>query len=1077
MRGIIAWFARNSVAANLLMLMLVAGGLATLPIIQQMSFPETEVEVIEVAVEYPGAAPDEVEQGICIRIEEAIQAIEGIERLVSSSAENACGVTAELLTGYPIDRALSAIKNEVDAITTFPDDAEEPVVRHFDMRTNALQLALGGQASVRTLKELGERVRDEISTLPGVTQVDLASVGAYEISIEVPEASLRRHGITFDDVVAAVRRGSLDRPGGSIRTQSGEVLLRTKGQAYTAAEFERLVVLTRDDGTRLLLGDVATVVDGFEEDAVTARFNGEPAALLRVYRVGDQKILDLVEQVKGYVAEARAHLPDGVELQVWRDGAQGLRDRLSILIKNGVTGFALVFVVLALFMRLRLAFWVALGVPVAFLGSFMLFPVMDLSINLASTFAFIMVLGLLVDDAIVVGENVHRHQQQHEEPLEAAIRGAQEVAVPVVFGVLTTVVAFLPMIFAPGGPGAIFDVIGRVAICCLIFSVVESQWVLPAHLGHMKLEAERGASEMGSRVAQRWKALQQRLARSLETLASRDYGRALEHAIEWRYATLALAVALLMVTGAYIQFGHIKFSFFPHVDSNYVTARLTMPQGTPLAVTRDAVSELETAAWRLKESLAAEYPDAESDIVIHIMSTIGGIPSTGNGPNFDTQQGSGSNLGEVALELASGDARPLASTEVAQRWRDLIPPIPDLEELQFEAELLAAGSDIDIELQSPDLGVLIEAADELKAKLAEYSGAVDIRDSFREGKREIVLSILPAAQTLQLTLDDLASQVRQAFYGAEAQRVQRGRDDIKVMVRYPAGERRSLADLENLRIRTPNGGEVPFYQVARAEPGRGYAVIKRRDRHRVVNVQAGVDAARGNENEILADLQANFLPELIANHPGIRYSLEGTQREQRKTMAGLARNYALAIFAIYALLAIPLRSYAQPLLIMSVIPFGMIGVLVGHLIRGAAVGSAMNFSIMSVFGFVALTGVVVNSSLVLVHYINQRREAGVELGAAVRSAGVARFRPIVLTSLTTFSGLLPLLAEPSVSAQIVIPMATSLGFGVVFATGVSLFVLPCLYVILEDVRGLVAGTSGGESPIVAIDRERERRAS
>ena len=1055
MRGMIAWFARNHVAANLMMMLVVVGGIVSLPIIQQKTFPDIEVDVIQIGVAYLGAAPEEVEEGVCIRIEEAIQSIDGIERITSSAAEGACGVSAELISGYPLDRALTEIKNEVDAITTFPEEAEEPIVSHVAVRRNALQLALAGPASERALKILAERTRDEITALEGVTQVDITSARAYEISIEVPEESLRRHGITFDDVVSAVRRGSLDRPGGSIRTEGGEVLLRTVGQAYTGEEFEKIVVLTRDDGTRLLLSDVANVMDGFEEDRVYARFDGEPAVMVRVFRVGEQKVLDLVERVKGYVAEAAKRLPEGVSLHVWRDDAKSLRDRLDILVRNGRMGFVLVFVLLALFLRLRLAFWVAIGVPVSFLGALLLFPFLDLSVDVISLFAFILVLGVLVDDAIVVGENVHRHQERAEEPLSAAIRGTQEVSVPVIFGVLTTVAAFVPMIFAPGAFGQIFGVMGTVVICCLFFSVVESQLVLPAHLGHMKMGPAPSAPDTaaGDGLPARWKRLQRRLASSLESLAEKRYRPWLGRAIAWRYATVAGAVALLLVTLAWVGSGRMRYSFFPPIQSDYISARLTMPMGTPIEVTADAVDVLEASAWRLKEALDVEYDVDGRSVVVHVMATVGETPSVGGeGPPGTLREAGGvTHLGEVAIELLGGDERPIDAESVAQRWRELTPPIPEVEELVFASALFSVGDPIDVELQSADVAVLTAAAERLKAKLAEYAGTRDIGDSFRDGKREIALSILPAAQTLGLTLDDLARQVRQAFYGAEAQRIQRGRDDIRVMVRYPAEQRRSLADLENLRIRTPDGGEVPFYAVAHAKAGYGYATIKRRDRQRVINVTADVNREEGNEGEILSDLERSFLPGLVADFPGLSYSFEGAQREQRKAVGSLARNYLFAIVAIYALLAVPLRSYGQPLIIMAVIPFGLVGAVLGHLIRG------IDLSMMSVWGIVALTGVVVNASLVLVHYVNQRREEGASLDDAVREAGVARFRPIVLTSLTTFAGLLPLLFERSVSAQFLIPMGTSLGFGVLFSSAVSLFLVPCSYLILEDLRTVVRG--------------------
>ncbi len=1052
MKRAIAWFAENVVAANLLMMLLVVGGLVALPSIEQKNFPDIDVDVIHIGVTYLGAAPEEVEEGVCVRIEEEIQGVEGIERITSSASEGACGVSAELLAGASVDRALTDIKNAVDGITTFPEETEKPVVNHLIVRRNAVQIALWGDAEEKALKIWGERLRDAISALPGVTQVELAAARDYEISVEVSEESLRRHGLTFDHVAEAVRRSSLDLPGGSIKTSAGEVLLRTKGQAYRGEEFEKIVVLTREDGTRLLLGEVANVVDGFEEDDRYARFNGQPAVLLQVFRVGDQRVLELADRVKQYAAEVEPSLPEGLQLTVWRDNSQVLRNRLDILIDNGRGGFILVFVVLACFLRLRLAFWVAIGVPIAFLGALLLFPVLDVSIDVISLFAFILVLGLLVDDAIVVGENIHTHQQRAEKPLDAAIRGTQEVAIPVIFGVLTTVAAFLPLIASPGPFGQIFGAIGLVVIACLFFSLVESQLILPAHLGHPVKHEEKPARAGSARA--RWKGLQTRLANSLTRLAEERYRPALTRALEWRYATLATGLVALMLTVALVGAGHMKFSFFPPVESDYVSATLAMPQGTPVAATAAAIRELEAGALRMKAALDEEFPQ-HAPVVKQVLATVGSQPSTGeNRPAF-ASSGSGSHLGEVAIELVGGNERPLTAAAIAQRWREATPALPDVDELVFSSDLFSAGEPIDVQLQAPNVESLQEAAEKLKLRLTEYPGVFGIRDSFRDGKQEIKLAILPSAEPLGLTLADLARQVRQAFYGEEAQRIQRGRDDIRVMVRYPERQRRSLGDLDNLRIRTPRGGEVPFYAVARAEPGRGYATIKRADRQRVINVTADVDLTRANANEVLASLERDFLPGLMAETRGLTYSLEGEQREQMKTLSALVRNYGFALFLIYALLAVPLRSYSQPLIIMAVIPFGIVGAIGGHLLMSPFVEAVRQLSMMSVFGVVALSGVVVNSSLVLVHYINQRRAAGFPLFEAIRNAGAARFRPIVLTSLTTFAGLTPLLSERSLTAQFLIPMATSLAFGVAFATLISLFLVPASYAILEDLKGLV----------------------
>jgi multidrug efflux pump subunit AcrB len=1055
MNSAIAWFARNHVAANLLMVLLVVGGLAALPAIHQKSFPDFEIEMVQVGVPYPGAAPEEVEIAVCVRIEEEIQGIEGIDRIGSTASEGACGVTAELLSGYPVDRALSEIKNAVDGIDSFPEDAEKPIVSHVTVRREALQLALSGPASERALKVYGERLRDDISSLPGVTQVELSSTRDYEIAIEVPEESLRRHGLTFDQVAAAVRRGSLDRPGGTIRARDGEVLLRAKGQAYTGEEFERLVVVAREDGTRVLLGDVAEVRDGFSENSRYARFDGEPAVMIQVYRVGDQRVLDLVDRVKAFVDASSARIPAELSLTVWRDGAEYLRDRLQILVSNGRLGFVLVFVVLALFLRLRLAFWVAIGVPISFLAALAVFPVLDLSIDVISLFAFILVLGLLVDDAIVIGENVHRHQERDEEPLEASIRGAQEVAVPVIFGVLTTMAAFMPMMLSPGPLGSVFGAIGVVVVCCLFASLVESQLVLPAHLGRMRVagpDVAPGASRsLRAKVAERWKRIQGACADGFERLARDGYRPALDRALEWRYATVAIGAALLMVTVTSLSAGHLRFSFFPPVENDYVSARLTMSLGTPVERTAAAVAELERSARRLQAELDAELGIEGGSVVKHVLAAIGEHPGGGpRPPGRLADSASAMHLGEVTIELMGADDRPLGADEVKDRWRALTPPLSDAEELVFASALFSVGDPIDLELKAVDIDLLRDAAEVLKAKLAEYPGVVDISDSFLEGKQEIQLAILPEAEALGLSLDDLARQVRQAFYGEEAQRIQRGRDDVKVMVRYPEAQRRSIADLENLRIRTPAGGEVPFYAVAKADKGRGYASIRRSDRQRVVRVSADVDRNLANTAQILRDLEEDFVPGLLAGHPGLSYTLEGEQSEQRDTLVALASNGVFALVLIYALLAVPLRSYTQPLIIMAVIPFGLVGAILGHMFMGLF--GNITFNMMSVFGVVALSGVVVNASLVLVHYVNACRDRGQPLEEAIREAGGARFRPIVLTALTTFVGLAPLLAERTVAAQFLIPMATSLGFGVIVASGISLFLVPAGYAILEDLR-------------------------
>ena len=1054
MKGAVAWFARNPVAANLLMLLLVVGGLTTLPRVPQKEFPDIDVDVITVAVEYPGAAPEEVEEGVCVRIEEELDGVEGIEKLTSSSAEGACAVSAELLSGADPSQALDDVKSRVDALDTLPEEAEQPVIERVTIRRSVIDVALSGPLDERSLKELADRVRDEVAALPSVTQVEVAGVRPYEIAVEVSEAALRRHGLGFEQVADAVRRSSLDLPGGSIKTPGGEILLRTKGQAYWGREFERLVLLTRADGTRVELGDVARVVDGFEDTDQSTTFDGEPAVIVQVSRVGDQDVLEIVDQVKAYVAAAQARLPEGVRITVWRDRSVELRGRIDTMVRNGRAGFLLVLGVLALFLRARLAFWVSLGIPIAFAGAVWTLPLFDISIDVISLFAFILVLGILVDDAIVVGENVYTLQQRGVPRLEAAITGAQEVTVPVVFGVLTTVAAFAPMLLVEGTMGQIFGVMATVVMACLVFSVVESQFVLPAHLGHGRESGEDEATPARAPgFVGHWRAFQERIASALERLVKGPYRRLLEQTLAWRYLALTCAVSLLLVTVSVVASGRMRFSFFPAIQANYVTAALTMPQGTPAAATQEAVAQVAESAQRLRAELDRERGGDGPSLVRHVLTAVGEQPTKAaqnQGPPSSTRASDGSHLGEVALELAPAEEREITAEQVAQRWRELTGPVTDAEELLFLSSIFSAGEEINVQLQGPDIEDLRAAADRVKVRLGAYPGVIDIADSFRAGKQEVKLAILPGAEGLGLSLQDLGRQVRQAFYGEEAQRVQRGRHDVKVMVRYPEDERGSLGDLENLRVRTADGTEVPFATVARAELGRGFSTIRRADRQRVINVTADVDRSQVTADQVLADLELETLPDVVGDYPGMSYRFEGIQREQRRAMGGLLGWAMVALFAIYALLAVPLRSYVQPLLIMSVIPFGVVGAIGGHLLTGR------DLSFMSVVGIVALTGVVVNASLVLVYSLNRRLDAGQALREALVDSGLARFRPILLTSLTTFAGLTPLLLERSVQAQFLIPMATSLGFGVLFATVITLLVLPAGILILDDTRRLPA---------------------
>ncbi len=1054
MKNLITWWANNRVAANILLVMIFAGGLLSIPHIKKEIFPEFASDIIMVSVEYLGAAPEEVEESICIRIEEEIYDLDGIKKLRCAAGEGIGTVTVQLVPGTDDRKLLDEIKTRVDAIDTFPEETEKPVIKQLLMRQQVINVSVSGKADEETLKRLGEQVRDELTTLPGLTQVDLVSVRPDEVSIEVSEDALRRYEITFDEVTLAVQRSSLDLPGGSIETSGGEILLRTKGQAYYGRDFEKLVLRTRPDGTRLLLSDVATIIDGFAETDQAARFDGTPAVLIQVFRVGDQNVLEVAQNVRDYVAYTQPHMPDGIKLTTWGDFSTYFESRLNLLLRNGAIGLVLVFLVLVLFLRFRLAFWVSLGIPASFLGAIWLMPTLDSSINMISLFSFILVLGIVVDDAIIVGENIYTHQQRGKPWLQAAIDGADEVATPVTFAVLTTVVAFIPLLMVAGVTGKIWKIIPLIVIPALIFSLIESLLVLPAHLSRRWSKSHPSRQKSRS-LFLHWTQFQHAFEAGLDSFINNIYRPGLALALHWRYVTISAFVSVFFLTIGLVFGGWVKFVFMPNIEADYAVAMLTMPYGTPTDTTAKAIEQLERGALALRQEIEGDKQSTEQQVVRHIMSAIGEQPYRAAQALNSGQAGinfSGQNLGEVTIELALSEQRVISSQEIVERWRTLTGPIPDAIELTFTSSLFSPGEDINIQLAGPNITELRHAANMLKDRLKTYAGVYEVADSFREGPQEVELEITAGAEMLGLTLFDLGRQVRQGFYGEEAQRIQRGRDDVRVMIRYPKSNRRSLGDLEMMKIRTPAGDEVPFSAVAVADITRGPATINRVDRLQVINVTADVDTFETDTNTIVSELVNRWLPEILAEHENLRYSFEGQQREQKESLEALGQGFIFAVIAIFALMAIPLRSYIQPIIIISAVPFGIVGAVMGHIILGMAL------SVLSMVGIVALAGVVVNDNLVLVNFVNRSRAAGQSIFEAAHQAGIARFRPIMLTSLTTFLGLLPLLMEKSMQAQFLIPMATTLGFGVMFSTFTSLLLVPCLYIVLEDVKQLLTKT-------------------
>jgi len=1043
MRGAIAWFAGHRVAANMLMCLILVGGILTTPYVEQEVFPDVDTGVLTVTVEYRGASPDEVETGICIKVEEAIEGVDGIKRVSSRAVQNMGTVIIEVLEGEDTRQVLDDVKAAVDTIDSFPEQAEKPLVQEFDLGLQVINVSISGRAEEHTIRRLAEQVRDELLEVSGITRVRLAAVRPYELSIEVSQEALLRWGLSLDQVVAAVRSWSLDLGGGSVKTDSGEIVLRARHQAYDAQGFADLVLLALPDGSRLTLGDVATVVDGFEDTGLASTFDGLPAAMVKVYRVGDQQALDVSDKVKTYVAAASQRMPDGIQLTTWRDEARILRGRIDLLVENGRVGLVLVFVTLALFLRLSLAFWVTLGIPISFLGALWLMPLVGVSINMISLFGFIVALGIVVDDAIVVGENVYSEMQRGNRGMAGVLAGVNAVSMPVVFAILTTVAAFGPLMTIPGVMGKFIQQLPLVVVPVLMFSMIESLFILPAHLLHLKV----GVPVSKWNPLRLLEAVRASVNQVLRFVIERVYRPILSLALSWRYLTLSLGVVSVVLMASVFAAGKIRFVFFPQVEADNIVARLIMPQGTPSEVTGEAIAVIDRAARELADELEAEWGQP---MVRHVLATVGGQPLAedqargfGNVDDF-----TGAHMGEVNVELLPAEDREVRSEDLVKRWRALTGIMPDAVEMTFAAIAYSTGDPIDIQLTGQDVNALRVVSNEIKQRLQDYPGVYDVADSFRAGKQELRLTLSPEGEAAGLTLADLARQVRQGFYGEEAQRIQRGRDEVRVMVRYPENERRSLGDVEAMRIRLADGRALPFTVVGLVDLVRGDAAIERSDRRRSISITADVDTVIGDPNAILADLTEVVLPPLLADHPGVAWSLEGEQREQADTVTGLLRGFLMSLILIYALLAIPFRSYTQPVIVMMAIPFGIVGAVGGHMLLG------MDVTIMSMFGIVALTGVLVNDSLVLVDRINVGRGQGLSIMAAVKSAGPMRFRPILLTSLTTLAGLAPLLVERSLQAQFLIPMAVSLAAGVLFATIVTLVMVPVCYVILHDVLGL-----------------------
>lgn len=1018
MNAIIAWFAENKVAANLLMLFVVVAGFISLQDTRKEILPNISLDLITITVPYPGASPEDVEKSVLNRIESAIYDLEGIKSLSSKATEHLGLLTLEVAYGHDSKHLLNEIKARVDGIGTFPADVERPIVREISVRNMVAYVIISGNAGERSLKNLAAQIKDDLTTKPNITQVELAASRPYEIAIEVSESALQRYGMSFIEVANAVRKSSVDLPTGVIKTAQGNVSVKAKGQVYWGEDFEDIVIRALPDGAQVLIRDVATVLDGFKEGVSLSEFNGRPAVALAVYRVGNQNILDVSKELHDYIENPSIYIPEGIHLDVWQDSSVYFKSRMDLLTDNAVSGLALVFIILLLFLRTQLSFWVSLGIPISFMGAFMMLPQFDGSLNMISLFAFILVLGIVVDDAIIVGENVFSKHREGITGVRGAILGAQEVQKPVIFSVLTTIVAFAPLIMLPGPEGKLMKVIPIVVICTLVFSLIESLLVLPSHVSGISSDEFDRFPVIG--------AVQRKFSTGLELFVDKIYGPLLELCLRWRYTTLFGFISVLIIALSLMASGWLKVVFFSTIEADTASASISFAQNTTPTAVRAGIKRVERAALELKDELRAE---TGTEQILNVFTSF----------TSDT-------TGRLVVELAPSEDRKLSGQRIIRRWEDRVGDIHDVVELEFKATLNQPGSMLDIELSSSSLSDLKLAADGLKEHMTGIKGLYQITDSFQRGKQELLIELKPLARNLGLSLDDVALQVRQAYHGADVQNIQRGEQDIKVVVRYPAEERSSLWYLENMSIRMLDGSTVPLLTVADIEYGEGAAQINRHNRRRVIRVRAKLDDNVTTTNEVMMALKKEYLNAIPENFPGMNWDISGVQKEKDEFKDYLFKAYWIAILAMYVMMATLFRSYAQPLMVMFAIPFGIIGALAGHLVVG------MDVTLWSLVGMIAVSGIVVNDNLVLVDFINRNNEQGIKLMESIRKAGSARFRPILLTSLTTFGGLVPLMLETSLQAQFLIPMAISIAFGVMFATLVSLVLVPATYYILADVN-------------------------
>ena len=1035
--GLINWFARNAVAANLIMIFVFLAGALSLSNVSKEMFPRSDTNMITVRASYPGAAPVEIEKGVILPIEAALEGLQGVKKIWSNAGRDFALITLETEPNQNVNEIMSLTEGRIDGIVNFPMDMEKPQIQRVLKNFWAVGLSVHGNMTQQEKKILGEEIYDELLQLPEIKEVQLWGAGKHEISIEVDEARLRAFNLTLQEVADAVRASSLDLPAGIIRTDNGNVQLRTEGKSYFGEDFEKIVIRGATDGSELTIADVADVKDGFMEENIDNRFDRASSFTLGIFSLEGQNLLKISEQVHLYAEEKRKTLPNGLKMSVHNDEAYHLNGRLQMMSENLFLGSILVAIVLALFLNLKIAMWVMVGIPLSFAGAFWLMPLGGVTVNVMSLFAFIMVLGIVVDDAIIIGESVYReitddykkkkaqgdrHLNQYTASIETVVNGTHRVAIPSTIGLLTTMAAFLPLMFLGGTFDGISRTISIVVLLCLTFSLIESKLILPSHLVGLRLNKESDSLLSPLYSCQRW------VSNTLYRFIDGVYEPILRNALNHRYVTLASFLGTLILIVSVITSGIAKFEFFPNVPGDDVRAEITMHDGASRESISETINIVENAIYTVNESYLLSNPSSVG-LIEHV--------------SFHVKDDS-----EIVFRLAltKSEFREITANDIERLWRDEVGLLPDVRKQRYMASEGPAGPKISLSLSGPDPDELSLAGIELQEYLTQFQGVYDIYNSQGSGNKELLISLKPSASQVGVRLVDIARQVRQAFHGEEAQRIQRDSETINVMVRFPYADRRSIASLENMLIRTSSGESIAIGEVANIQMGLGVTEIRRLDRKRTITITAEVLENKIESGDVVRDVKASFVPMLLEKYPSVEFRLTGGTKEQNDYYSKMIISGLTSLILMYGLLAVPLKSYLQPVLIMSVIPFGFVGAAIGHMLLG------VTMNMLSIIGIMALAGVVVNDSLIMVDFANRQLADGLTPNNSIIAAGKKRFRAILLTTLTTFVGLLPLLFETSVQAQFVIPMALSLSFGILFASTITLILVPCLYVLAETNR-------------------------